>query len=99
MIAMVNQATPSQSSDMTFAIVSKIIKANAEQTKMEIWKNLEVMRTKVTANAHTYAEIIVDDLKITLDAKFQVILDSVESTRSLLLLGTSTRRALPPPEN
>ena len=57
------------------------------------------MCTEVTDNAHTYADFIVDDLKITLDAKFQVILDSVESTRNLLLIGTPTHRALPPLEN
>ena len=38
------------------------------------------MCTKVKADADTYANIIIDDLKITLDAKFQVILDSVKST-------------------
>ena len=36
MTAMANEATPSQPFDMTFAIVSEMIKANAEQTKMEI---------------------------------------------------------------
>ena len=36
MISMANQATPSQPPDMTFATVSEMIKANAEQTKMEI---------------------------------------------------------------
>ena len=99
MTAIANQATSSQPSDMSFVIVTKIIKANAEQTKMEIRKDLEVMQTEVTANAHTYADIIVDDLKLTLDAKFQAILDSVESTRSLLLVGTPSCKALPPPEN
>ena len=84
---------------MSFATVTELIKASAEQTKMEIKTDLEVMRTKVTADAHTYTDIIVDDLKLTLDAKFQAILDSVESTRSLLLAGTPSHKALPPPEN
>ena len=76
-----------------------MIKSSAEQTKMEIRKDLEVMPTKVTADAHTYAEIIIDDFKLTLDAIFQAILDFVENTRSLLLEGTPFRRALPPPKN
>ena len=100
MTAIANQATSSQSfGPMSFAIVTKMIKASAEQTKMEIRKDLEVMRTEVTTDAHTYADIIVDDLKLILDAKFQAILDSVESTRSLLLARTPSRKALPPPEN
>ena len=99
MTAIANQATSSQPFGMTFAVVTELIKASAEQTNMEIKKDLEVMRTKVTADAHTYADIIVDDLKLILDAKFQAILDSVESTRSLLLAGTPSRKALPPPEN
>ena len=70
MTAIANQATSSQPSGMSFAIVTELIKANAEQTKMEIRKDLEVMRTEVTADAHTYVDIIVDDLKLTLDAKF-----------------------------
>ena len=77
----------------------ELIKASAEQTKMEIKKDLEVMRIEITTDAHIYADIIVDDLKITLDAKFQAIVDSVESTRSLLLADTPSRKALPPPEN
>ena len=62
-------------------------------------KGLEVMRTEVTADADTYADIIVDDLKLTLDAKFKAILDSMKNTRNLLLEGTPSHRALPPPEN
>ena len=99
MTTIANQATSSQLSGMSFAIVTEIIKASAEQTKMEIRKGLEVVQTEVTVDAHTYADIIVDDLKLTLDAKFQAILDSVESTRSLLLAGIPSRKALPPPEN
>ena len=99
MTAIANQATPSQPSSMSFATISEMIKASAEKIKMEIRKDLEVMPTEVTADAHTYIDIIVDDLKPTLDAKFQAILDSKESTRSLLLEGTPSRRALPPPEN
>ena len=99
MTAIANQATPFQPSNMSFATVSEMIKASAEQTKMEIKKDLEIMRTEVTVDVHNYADIIVDDLKLTLDAKFQAILDSVESTRSLLLLGTPSRKALPPPKN
>ena len=57
------------------------------------------MQTEVTIDAYTYADIIVDDLKLTLDAKFQVILDSVENIRSLLLKGTPSHKALPPSEN
>ena len=70
MTAIANQATSSQPSGMSFTTVTELIKASAEQTKMEIKKDLEVMRTEVTANVHTYANIIVDDLKLTLDAKF-----------------------------
>ena len=62
-------------------------------------KDLEVMQIEVTVDAHTYANIIVDDFKLTLDAKFKTILDSVENTRSLLLEGTPFRKALPPPLN
>ena len=94
-----NQTTPSQPSSISFARVTEMIKANTKQTKMEIRKDLEVMQTEVTSDAHTYANIIIDDLKLTLDAKFHAILDSVESTRSLLLESTSSRRALHPPEN
>ena len=47
-----------------------MIKANAEQSKMEIRKDLKVMQTEVTIDAHTYTDIVVDDLKLTLDAKF-----------------------------
>ena len=43
MTAIANQATPSQPSSMSFATVSKMIKASAKQTKMEIRKDLEVM--------------------------------------------------------
>ena len=57
------------------------------------------MQTEVTVDAHTYPNIIVDDLKLTLDAKFQAILDSMENTRSLLLEGTPSCTALPPLEN
>ena len=99
MTTIANQATPSQPSSMSFASVSEMIKASAEQINMEIRKDLEVMQTEVTADAHTYADIIVDDLKVTLDAKFQAILDSMESTRSLLLEGTPSCRALPSSEN
>ena len=99
MTAIANQATSSQPSGMSFAIMTKFIKVSAEQTKMEIRKDLEVIRTEVTANAHTYVDIIVDDLKLTLDAKFQAILDPMESTRSLLLVGAPSHKALPPPEN
>ena len=99
MTAIANQATPSQPSSMSFALVSKMIKTSAKQTKMEIRKDLEVMRTEVIVDAHTYADIIVDDLKLTLDAEFQVIFDSVENTRSLLLEDTPFHRALPPPKN
>ena len=99
MTAIANQATPSQSSSMSFITMSEMIKASAKQTKMEIRKDLEVMRTKVTVDAHTYADIIVDDLKLTLDAKFKAILDSMENIRSLLLEGTPSRKALPPLEN
>ena len=97
--AIANQATPSQPSSMSFAIVSEMIKASGEQTKMEIRKDLEIVQIEVTVDVHTYANIIVDDLKLTLDAKFQAILDSVESTRNLLLASTPSRKALPPLEN
>ena len=70
MTAIANQATPSQPSSMSFTKAKKMIKASAEQTKMEIRKDLEVMQIEVTADAHTYANIIIDDLKLTLDAKF-----------------------------
>ena len=96
MTSIANQATPSQPSSMSFAIVSEMIKASAKQTKMEIRKDLEVIQTKVTADVHTYADIIVDDLKLTLDAKFKAIMDSMENTRSLLLEGTPSCKALPP---
>ena len=99
MTAIANQATSSQPSRMSFATVIKMIKASLEQTKMEISKDLEDMQTVVTVDAHTYANIIFDDLKLTLDAKFQAILDSVESIRPLLLAGTPFCKALPPPEN
>ena len=92
MTAIANQATSSQPFGMSFAIVTEMIKASTEQTKMEIRKDLEVMQIKVTVDAHTYADIIVGDLKLTLDTKFQAILDSVESTRSLLLAGTPSRK-------
>ena len=95
MTAISNQATSSQPSSMSFAIVSEMIKVSAEQTKMEIRKDLEVMQTEVIADAHTYAHIIVDDLKLTLDAKFQAILDSME----LALEGIPSCRALPPSKN
>ena len=84
---------------MSFATVLEMIKVSAKQTNMEIRKDLEVMKIEVTADVHTYIDIIVDDLKLTLDAKFQAILDSVENTRSLFLEGTPSCRALPPPEN
>ena len=58
---------------------------------MEITKDLEVMQTEVTADSHTYVDIVVDDFKLTLD--------SVESIRSLFLGGTSSRKAQPPLEN
>ena len=99
MTAIANQATPSQPSSMSFAIVSEMIKASVEQTKMEIRKDLEIMQIEVTVDAHIYADIIIDDLNLTLDAKFQAILDSEENTRSLVLEGTPFCRALPPPEN
>ena len=99
MTAIANQATSSQPFGMSFATVTELIKASAEQTKMEIKKELEVMCTEVTTNAHTYADIIVDDLKLTLHAKFQAILDFVERARSLLLAGTPSRKALRPLEN
>ena len=70
---------------MSFSIVSEMIKTSAEQIKMEIRKDLEVMQTEVIANAHTYVNIIVDDLKLTLDAKFQAILDFVENKRNFAL--------------
>ena len=98
MTAIVNQATSSQPS-LSFATMLEMINSSAKQTKMEIRKDLEVMRTEVTVDAHTYADIIVDDLKLTLDAKFQAILDSIENTRSLPLEGTPSRRALPSPKN
>ena len=68
--AIANQTTPSQPSNMSFATMSEMIKENAEQTKMEIRKDLEVMQTEVIADAYTYVDIVVDDLKITLNAKF-----------------------------
>ena len=99
MTTIADQATPSQPSSISFATMSEMIKASPKQTKMEIRKDLEVMQTEVTTDAHAYTDIIVDDLKLTLDAKFQAILDSIENTRSLLLEGTPSHRALPPPEN
>ena len=95
MITIANQATPSQSSSMSFATVSEMIKVNAEQTKMEIRKYLEVMGTEVIVDAYTYTDIIVDDLNLTSDAKFKAILDSVENTINLFLEGTPSHRALP----
>ena len=68
MTAIPNQATSFQPSGMSFTIVIELIKASAKQTKMEIKKDLEVMHTEVNADAHTYVDIIVDDLKLTLDA-------------------------------
>ena len=99
MTTIANQATSPQPSSVSFVTISKMIKANVEQTKMEIRKDLEVMSTEVIADTHTYANIIVDDLKLTFNAKFKAILDSMESTRNLLLEGTPSHRALPPPKN
>ena len=99
MTAIANETTSSQPSGMSFATVSEMIKASVEQTKMKIRKDLEVMRNEVTIDAHIYVGIIVDDLKRTLDAKFKAILDSMESTRNLLLESTPSCRALPPLEN
>ena len=98
MTTIANQVASSQSFGMSFVTVSKMIKAYVEQTKIEIMKDLEIVCLEVIVDAHTYANIIIDDLKLSLDAKFKAILDFVENTKNLLLEGTPTCRALPLPK-
>ena len=93
MTTIANQVASLKPCDMSFAIVLEITRENEEQIKIEIKKDLEVMETQVKIDAQMYADFIIDNLELILDAKFKAILDFVKSTENLFLEGTPTCKA------
>lgn len=95
MTAIANQARGSKNPTITLAAINQIVKEKTEEMRREIKVDVETLWTEVTADAHTYTNIITYDLMESLDARFAAIVDVVESTRKALKEGTPPPQGIP----
>ena len=99
MVVIANQTTIQQPHSIFLEEVNVIVKENVAQIHTEMCQGMENLHTKITADAHTYTDIITQDLRQSLDACFATIMDCVNDARMILNGSTPTRKVLSGAEN
>jgi hypothetical protein len=99
MTAISNQPAASNSQNVTMAQVVHLLDERTEIVKKELKQNIQSLKNDVVAEAHTYTDLVTEDLRDKLDAKFEEMMGFLSSTRKLLKNGTSPRLTSAQQEN
>ena len=99
MAAIANQTTTQQPHSISLEEVNVIVKENASQIRNEMSQGMENLCIEIIADAHTYTNIITQDLHQSLDARFAAIMNCVNDARMILNGSMPIRKALPGAEN
>jgi hypothetical protein len=73
------------------AQVVHLLDERTEIVKKELKQNIQSLKDDVVAESHTYIDLVTEELRDQLDAKFEEMMGFLSSTRKLLKNGTSPR--------
>jgi hypothetical protein len=93
MTAISNQPTTSSSQGVTMAHVVNLLDKRTEIVRKELKQNLQTIKDDAVAEAHTYTDLVTEELREQLDVKFEEMMGFLSNTRKLLQNGTSPRNA------
>jgi hypothetical protein len=75
------------------AHVVNLLDKRTEIVRKELKQNLQTIKDDAVAEAHTYTDLVTEELREQLDVKFEEMMGFLSSTRKLLQNGTSPRNA------
>jgi hypothetical protein len=88
MAAISNQPTTSNSQGVTMEQVVTLLDERTEVVKKELQHSLQNTKDDAVAEAHLYTDLVIEELRNQLDAKFGEMMGFLSSTRNLLKNGT-----------
>jgi hypothetical protein len=75
------------------AHVVNLLDKRTEIVRKELKQNLQTIKDDAVAEAHTYTDLVTEELREQLDVKFEEMMGFLSNTRKLLQNGTSPRNA------